>query len=173
MNNSGIDSWFRPLAERLHKNHMAQLGIANTMRLAHAYNRLHFHRQEEWRTDLFLNHLPALLAENGPLARPKIEMKDGWAIDTSMSLPHLDRVLEDSEKIIAERSGQRRSEPGKYRSYFQDVWTPADLKKYPSFLDFTTSSDVLSTVSHYLRSIPALSTTLPSGIRFVESNSAF
>src|SRR5205823_13853169 len=98
--------------------------------------------------------------------RPPIEMKDGWALDTSMSLPHLDRVLEDSDKIIAERSGQRRSVKGAYRSYFQDVWTPGDLENYPAFLDFATSSDVLSVVSHYLRCIPVLSTTLPSGIRF-------
>src|SRR6266516_7796209 len=100
-------------------------------------------------------------------------MIDGWALDITMSLLHLDRILEDSEKIIAERSGERRSSTGTYRSYFQDVWTPADLEKYPSFLDFATSSDVLSVVSRYLQSIPALSTTLPAGIRFVESNAAF
>jgi hypothetical protein len=100
-------------------------------------------------------------------------MKDGWALDTSMSLPYLDRVLEDSDKIIAERSGERRSSKGAYRSYFQDVWTPEDLERYPSFLDFATSSDVLSVVSHYLQSIPVLSTALPAGIRFVESNAAF
>jgi len=173
MNDSKLDALFRPIAKRLHANHMARLGIRNTMRLAHFYNRIKFRRQDNWRRSLYETQLDALLAENGPLTRPRIEMKDGWAMDASLSLPHLDRVLEDSEKIIAERAGIRRSEPGKYRSYFQDVWTPADLEKYPSFLDFTTSSDVLLTVSHYLRSIPTLSTTLPSGIRFVESNSAF
>ena len=47
------------------------------------------------------------------------------------------------------------------------------MEKYPSFLDFATSSDVLSVVADYLKCIPALSTTLPSGIRFVESNAAF
>jgi len=100
-------------------------------------------------------------------------MHDGWVVDTSMSLPHLDRVLEDSEKIIAERSGVRRSVRGAYRSYFQEFWLPADLEDYPSFLDFATSSDVLTTVSDYLQCIPVLSATLPSGIRFVESNAAF
>jgi hypothetical protein len=40
-------------------------------------------------------------------------------------------------------------------------------------VDFCTSSDVISVVSHYLQCIPALSTTLPSGIRFVESNAEF
>jgi hypothetical protein len=104
------------------------------------------------------------LEENGSLTRPPIEMKDGWALDTSMSLPHLDRVLQDSEEIISERSGQRRSSKGAYLSFFQNVWTEADLMKYPSFLDFVTSSDVLSVVSHYSQCVPVLSTTKPQGI---------
>lgn len=152
---------------------MSRLGIANTMRLAYSYNRLKFHRQDRWRRTLYQTQLRTLLKENGGLSRPPIEMKDGWAIDTSMSLPHLDRVLDDSEKIIAERCGQRTSSTGAYRSYFQNLGTPEDLKRYPAFLDFATSSDVLSVVSHYLQCIPALSTTLPSGIRLVESNAAF
>ena len=173
MNHSKLDTFVRPIARLLHGNHMSRLGIANTMRLAYFYNRLKFRRQNSWRRALYQTQLSTLLEENGGLSRPPIEIKDGWALDTSMSLPHLDRVLEDSEKIIAERSGERRSSKGAYRSYFQDVWTPEDLERYPSFLDFATSSDVLSVVSHYLQSIPALSTTLPSGIRFVESNAAF
>ena len=173
MNDSKLDAVFRPLARKLHANHMARLGIARTMRLAHFYNRLKFCSHDDRRRQLYETEMDTLLKEDGPLTRPRLEMKDGWAMDDSMSLPHLDRVLEDSEKIIAERSGVRRSEPGKYRSFFQNVWTPADLEKFPSFLDFTTSSDVLATVSHYLRSIPELSTTLPSGIRFVESNAAY
>ena len=173
MNKSKLDTFFRPFAKRLHADHMSRLGIFNTMRLAYSYNRLKFGRQDDWRRALYQTQLGALLEENGSLSRPPIEMKDGWVLDTSMSLPNLDRILEDSEKIIAERSGERRSSKGAYRSYFQDVWTPEDLERYPSFLDFATSSDVLSVVSHYLQSIPALSTTLPSGIRFVESNAAF
>ena len=168
-----LDAFFRPLAERLHSNHMSRLGIANTMRLAYAYNRIKFGRQDDWRRSLYREAITALLEENGPPTRSRIEMQDGWAIDTTMSLPHLDRVLEDSEKIIAKRSGVRRTNSGTYRSYFQDLWTPTDLEQYPSFLDFATSSDVLATVSDYLHCIPALSTTLPSGIRFVESNAAF
>ncbi len=133
---------------------MAHLGIGATMRIAQAYNRL--------------KHS----TENGAPKRPPIEIKDGWAIDTSQSLPHLDRVLEDSEKIIAERSGELlTADP--YRSYFQDVWTDKDLERYPSFLDFSTSSEVLAAVSHYLKCIPILATGLPAGIRFVESNNAF
>jgi hypothetical protein len=152
---------------------MSRLGIANTMRLAHWYNQLKFGRQDRWRRALYETQLATLLEENGGLSRPPIEMKDGWALDTSMSLPRLDRVLEDSDKIFAERSGERRSAKGAYRSYFQSLWTTEDVERYPSFLDFATSSDVLSVVSHYLQSIPVLSTTAPPGIRFVESNAAF
>src|SRR5207249_9330999 len=109
MNNSKLDTLFRPVAKRLHENHMARLGIANTMRLAYSYNRLKFGRQDNWRRALYRTQLRSLLEENGSLAGPLIAIKDGWALDTSMSLPHLDRVLEDSDKIIAERSGERRS----------------------------------------------------------------
>ena len=100
-------------------------------------------------------------------------MQDGWAIDTSQSLPHLDRILADADKIIAERGGVRYSAGGVYRSYFQDIWIPSDAEKYPSFLDFATSSDVLAPVGKCLQCVPVLSRTLPPAIRFVESNAAF
>jgi len=173
MSHAWIDAIVRPVARRLHSNHMSTLGIANTMRLAHAYNRLRYHRHDAWRRAVYREQFAELIEENGPLAARPIQMTDGWAIDASMCLPHLDRVLEDAEEIIAERSGVRRSARGTYRSYFQDVWTPTDLVRYPSFLDFATSSDVLAPVSDYLQCIPTLSTTLPSGIRFVESNAAY
>jgi len=162
-----------PLACRLHANHMSCLGIRKTMELAHAYNRLKHGRQDERRRSLYRDQWPALLDENGPPTRPRLELHDGWALDSTMSLPHLDRVLAASEEIIAERSGARRTAVGAYRSYFQDVWMPEDSVRYPAFLDFATSSDILRTVSQYLQCIPVLSTTLPAGIRLVESNARF
>jgi hypothetical protein len=163
----------RLLTGWVQENQMAHLGIRNSMRLAYVYNRIKYRGQQHWRRAMYRRRLAQLLEENGAPTRPRLELKDGWAIDTSLAWPHLDRVLEDSEKIIAERAGERISKTGAYRSYFQDVWTPEDLEKYPSFLDFATSSDVLAAVAHYLKCIPALSTTLPPGIRFVESNAAF
>jgi hypothetical protein len=162
----------RTLAGWLQASHMSHLGIANTMRIARAVNGIKFYRQDRWRRELYRNELAALLEENGALVRPAIQLNDGWAIDTSRSLPHLDRVLEDSEKIIAERCGARLSGDS-YRSYFQDVWKTEDLQQHPSVLDFATSSDLLATIANYLKFIPSLSTTLPPGIRFVESNAAF
>jgi hypothetical protein len=168
-----IDELIRPVARRLQENHMSCLGIADTMRVAHGFNMAKFGRQDEQRRELYQGQLANLLDENTGPKRPLIELNDGWAIDRTMSLPHLERVLEDSEEIIAERSGARRSAQGAYRSYFQDVWTSADLERFPSFLDFATSSEVLAVVADYLKCIPVLSATVPSGIRFVESNAAF
>jgi hypothetical protein len=151
---------------------MRRLGIANTMRLAHALSRVKYHRQHALRQRLYKFRFDELLAENGPLTVPPIALHDGWHIDTTMSLPHLERVLEDSEKLIHERSGRRHS-PSTYRSWFQDMWTAELAEQYPSFLDFATSSDILAAVGRYLETIPVLSTTAPAGIRIVESNSEF
>jgi len=164
----------QPIAERLQGNHMARLGIRRTMRVAHFYNRIKYRREHGWRSRLYRRQFDELLAENGPLTRPKIKLSDGFAIDDSMSLPHLAQFLEDSEKIIAERGGVRTTEKGRYRSHFQDLWMPMeDSQKYPVFLDFATCSDVLATVIDYIKTIPVLTNNVPSGIRFVESNAAF
>ena len=172
MQQSKLDAFIRPLAQHLNADHMSALGIANTMRLARAYNQLKLHRQDVWRRALYREQLTALLDQNGPETRPRMQLQDGWAIDDLMSLPHLDRILEDAEQVIAERAGARRKK-NSYRSYFQDLWTQADVERYPSFLDFATSSGVLAPVADALASIPVLSTTSPPGIRFVESNVAF
>jgi|SRR5437016_5912467 len=75
MDNSKLDAFIRPIAARLHANHMSRLGIANTMRLAHWYNQLKFGRQDRWRTALYQTQLATLLEENGSLTRPPIEIK--------------------------------------------------------------------------------------------------
>ena len=167
-----MGSVIRPLAGWLQANHMSHLGIGNTMRLARVYNWVQFHRHHHWRRTAYRERFDELLEENGAPTRPRIELKDGFAIDTSGSLPHLDRILDDGEKIIAERCGARTTKDP-YRSYFQDVWKDDDVRTYPAFLDFATSSDVLRTVADYLKCVPALSVTLPRGIRFVESNVEF
>jgi hypothetical protein len=170
---AGIEALWRPVANWFQDDKMRRPGIANGMRLAGAYNQFRYGRHDRWRRWLYENQLDELLAENGPAESPVVELPDGWGIDTSMSLPHLDRVLEDADRIIAERGGHRQTGYLKRRSFFQDVWTPEDTLNYPSILDFATSTDVLAAVSQYLKCIPALSTHLPAGIRLVESNAAF
>jgi len=174
MDSLELDKQPTDLAKRLHSDHMQLLGISETMRLAHAWNHLQYGHQNRWRRDLYQTQLPMLLDQNGAPDRGPIRLQDGWAIDSSLSLPHLERMLEEADQIVAERAGKRLSAHGAYRSFFQNMWDPIeDPLKYPSFLDFATSSEVLATVAHYIGSIPALSTTLPPGIRLVESNVLF
>lgn len=163
----------KPLAIVLHEHHNKAIGIANTMRISLAYNRLKYGNQDAFRREQYEKHIDELLRGNGSPKTPLIEMKDGWAIDNSMSLPFLNEVLEDSDRIIAERGGIRRTSTGAYRSHFQNTWKSDDVQKYPSIMNFAMSSEILGVASHYLKCIPALSTTLPPGIRFVESNAAF
>ena len=162
-----------PVAAYFHRDHMRRLGIGNTMRLAHAVNWLRFRREDAYRRDQYRNHFDELISENGEPRGPIAEIRDGWALDTSCSLPHLDEVLADSEEIINERAGVRATETGTYRSYFQDVWEVEDAERFPSFLNFVSSSDVLSVICNYMQTIPVLSTTIPEGIRFVESNAEY
>jgi hypothetical protein len=170
---SWLDASVRPIATWLQDDHMSALGIANTMRIAHAYYSLRFHRQDKWRRSLYREKFAELLEENGFSERPPIQIKDGYAIDTSMALPHLNRILEDAEDIIEERGGVRRSAVGHYRSHFQEMWTREYLSRFPSFLDFATSSGVIATVGDALQSVPVLSSAGPPGIRFMESNAEF
>ena len=98
----------RRMAASLEREHNQRLGIRNTMRLARAYNRLKNLRYRQFRQGLYRHHLAALLEENGRVRNPASKIEDGWALDTSKSLPHLDRLLDASQEIIQERSGVKR-----------------------------------------------------------------
>ena len=97
---STLDTIFRPLAKRLQDDHMSKLGIATTMRLARDYNWINISPAACLAPPALPRAIRGyMLAENGGLTRPRIELKDGYAIDTSMSFPHLDRILDVSEEI--------------------------------------------------------------------------
>lgn len=147
---------------------MEKLGIRTTTRLAKRYNTWQNAEAVRRRRELFERELDDLLAENGPITGPVHTMEDAWALDTSGTLPHLDRVLADADAIIAERAGQGPRDE-RYRSFFRNIISVDDLARYPSFLDFACSSEVLSPICRHMGFIPCLSKTLPPGIRFVES----
>jgi hypothetical protein len=163
----------RRLAQEIDHGQMRRLGIRNSMALARAYNRVVHGANQRARERAYRDRFGELLRENGEPRTPKLRLEDGWALDTSRSLPHLDRLLEDADEFIAERSGSSNPTPGSYRAFFQDLLQLEDLERYPSFLDFALSSDVLAVVGDYLGCIPVLSTTLPRGVRFVESSAGY
>ncbi len=149
---------------------MESVGIKNLMRLAKVYNGLRFGDRQRKRRRLYHTHFDALIQENGALTAPANVMSDGWVIDGSRTLPHLDRLLEESEAYIAEVGGRPRQKG--VRGFIQDILRQEDLSRYGSFLDFATSSSLLTTVSNYLKLVPVLSNTVPPGVRFVESTAA-
>ena len=150
---------------------MKRYGIRNIMGAAKLYNRWRYHERAQRHYNAYQTQLDPLLLENGGPdfdPRPKIVLNDGWAIDTSQSLPCLDRLLDEAGRVVRERGGKIHSDI--QQPYFRNLISPEDIHKYPSWLDFITSSEILATVTHYLKTIPVLSKTRPPGIRFMESN---
>jgi hypothetical protein len=167
-----LDKAMKPIAKLLQYNYMHTLGVNDTMKLARAFNCFKFRKYYEHRRNQYLNHFDELIRVNGLPTTPLREIRDGWALDTSGTLPHLKQLLADADEIIKERGGVKRTSP-EGRSYFQEIPVDDLLVKYPSILDFATSSDVLSVICSYLGFIPVFSSVLPYGIRFNESWAKF
>jgi len=171
MLNKIVETAFMPIARFLQYDYvvkpMKPLGTINTMKIARAYNRFMHGRYHEYRKNHYHHHFDELTCENGLPVSPLNEIKDGWALDTSGTLPHLNQLLAEADEIIEERGGVKRTDFG--RPWFQELLVDDLLVKYPSILDFATSSDLLSTVSNYLGFIPVFSAALPNAIRFNES----
>ena len=154
---SGIASW-------LMASNMQWLGIRRTRRAAAFYNQFRCKEQDERRRKLYRENFDELIEENGaPVGQPNM-MKNGWALDTSRTLPGIDELIAESEEIIAERGLKATKRPDTYRAFFQNIAKPEDTEKYRSILNFALSSSPLTTVCRYMESIPVLSGTLPPGI---------
>jgi hypothetical protein len=160
----------RWVARRLEDDHNRLLGSRTTMRLARGFNAVRNRAAIRFREERFGN-LDVLVRENGEPRGPLAEIRDGWAIDTSGSLPHLDRLLADAQEIIRERGGKVRG--GGAREFFQQIITDDHIARYPSVLDFATSSDVLLPAIRYLGFLPTLSAAKPLGVRLAESDQRF
>lgn len=150
---------------------MNRWGMTRLMKWGKTYNTLRHGGRGRRHRKAWEREKDALLLENGGAATPpRVRMQDGWALDTSMTLPHLDRLLEEAGKVIREKGG--REFHGQQYSFMRSLLFPDDLRKNSSYLDFITSSELLATVMDYLGTVPRLSPTQPPGVRFMESNVA-
>ena len=157
----------------IHRDYNSTLGIRNTYGLCKSVNRLAYWRRSKRYRAAYLEDFDRLLAENGSVGNlPRNLIKDGWAIDRSASLPHLQELLRQSGELIAERGGDGET-PSAHKPFFASLYKPGDLEKYPAFLDFALSSEVLATVAHHMGCIPLLSRDSPPGVRIMESNQAY
>lgn len=147
------------------------LGTRQTMRVARVFNRLKNNPQRRFRQSIYETCLAEFLAENGPVKHEPPEIVDGWALDRSQRYTGLDRLLADAQQIISERGGVNRG--GGERSFFQQILTDEHIARFPSILDFATSSEVLLPIIRYMKLIPVLSVSKPLGVRLNESDVRF
>jgi hypothetical protein len=161
----------RPLAYFLEKNDMNLLGLRTTMRWAHRFNRLSYGSAQRARQRLYRENFEELLVENGNLEHPPIEMTDGWAIDRSQTLPHLAQLLQDAARIIAERGEQPTDDFGK--PFLRSIMTDEQMARFPSVLNFATSSQLIATVAREAGFIPVMGNSMPPGVRLMESTTKF
>jgi hypothetical protein len=91
---------------------MKRFGLGNATQLGRLYNRVRYRQRWNSHLEACRAKLPGLLQENGGDAAfpPTLRIKDGWALDSSHSLPHLDRLIEEAGEIIRERGGKEHSD---------------------------------------------------------------
>lgn len=148
---------------------LERFGIRNLMLTAKTYNLLTDGATYARRRRLYRRRMAELLAEQEAPAREPVTMRDGWAIDDSLSNPDIAWVLSEAEAIIGER-GMRGTPIRTERAFIRNLLRPDDLARFPSLLDFALSNEVLATVTEYMRQVPVLSNTIPPGIRLAESS---
>lgn len=157
-----------PPAKALEYDDMRLLGIERTSRIARWWNRDRkplLDMRRRWYEERFED----LLDENGwPGGKRRIELVDGVALDTSNSLPHLGRLVDEMNGVIEERGLQKWEDLGK--PFLQNILANDAPATYPSLVDFGTSSQVMSAVAPSYGYIPHFSTSLPRGIRLQESS---
>ncbi len=157
-----------PMAKALEQDDMRRLGIDRTAGIARAYNRGR-RRDLEARRRAYDRGFEELLAANGWSAgTQRLRMEDGLCLDTSGTLPHLDRLIEEMNEAIEERGGHKWEDLGK--PFLQNILPRDAAGRWPSLVDFATSSEMVSTVAPCFGFIPHLSTSLPRGIRLQESS---
>jgi hypothetical protein len=148
-----------PLAQAIQKDDMRRLGQRRTSAIARRFNR---------RRERFIRFRRE--ASGDLLPQPHIEMRDGFAIDDSGTLPHLEELLDAGAKLI-EEYGDRKWEHEK--AYLQNINPESAIDRYPVLLDFVTSSELVSTVAPCFGYAPQLSGLLPRGVRLMESSTKF
>lgn len=153
-----------------------RVGIANTRRLAKAWNQVRYRDEIREVVDGFQNRYDELFNGNDPNfgGKPRNRLQDGWAIDRSGAFRGLESSLAEADRLIEERGGQdRRGTPLAQQDYLYHLSHIDELDKFPRLLDFATSSEVVATVAHYMGMIPTIALTLPTGIRVFESTERF
>jgi hypothetical protein len=158
-----------PVAAAMQKDDFRRLGIRRSCAVGRRFNR-RGQRFIRFRRRLYQERFDELLRAAGGTPGTRIELRDGFALDHSRSLPHLDALLADGERLI-ERYGNRKWEHEK--PFLQNINPESAIDEYPSLLDFATSPDVVAAVAPSFGYVPHLSGQIPRGVRLMESSTQF
>jgi hypothetical protein len=154
----------------LERREMRLLGTGRTARIGRAYNARRNGRFLDHRRESAERHLALLEAARDGDA-PRVEMRDGFAVERSGSLPHLNRLLAEMGEVIEARGD--RPWPAHGRPFLQDILHEDEVESHPSILDFGTSPEVLEPVVRYLGWLPCLARAMPPGVRVMRSSTRF
>jgi hypothetical protein len=168
---SAVAQRAKRLARRIDRDDFAWLGIRNTARLSKAVNHVRHGSAQRRRRRLYEDAFGELLAEAGPTRHDPGRIEDGYLLDASLALPHLDALIDAAEAVIAERGD--RPHPDRRKPFISDLRQDRDLVEHPAFLDFICSPSVLRVAGDYMRQCPTLSRTRPPGVRVTESSSKY
>ena len=146
-----------------------RLGQRRTCAIGRRVNRSG-RRLIEFRRRLYEERFDSLLEENGGVPSAPVELEDGFAIDRSNSLPHLDAVLSAGARLIDEYGGRKWEHE---KAFLQNINPESAIDSYPELLDFAASSEMLAAVAPTFGYVPLLSGLLPRGVRLMESSTRF
>lgn len=127
-----------------------RLGFHNRMRLAKRLNSIRFGHHQRARERAYADWL-ATRSENWPYST---RIADGWAVDGSGTLPHLDTVIAACEAVVAENRTPRQ----RRKDFMSNLLALEHFRRYPQFLDFATSPEIVGIIADYLGFVPVLST---------------
>jgi len=99
-----------------------------------------------------------------------VRLDDGFAIDESGTLPHLEELLEAGDELV-DRHGGRKWEHEK--PFLQNINPEGAINSHPALLDFITSGPAVAPVAPAFGYVPLLSPLLPRGVRLMESSTEF
>ena len=132
-------------------NYVAKiLPMRTRVRVVKGINTFRYSKRLKARKDLFIRHKNNAL----DLFKPRISMKDGYALDLNKGLPHLSEVMRDSRKIL---NDGKEVKSFANKSFLKNHLNQGHLTNYPSFINMATSDDMLAIVADYLGFIPVLS----------------
>lgn len=171
MTHAVLSGPMRPLGKVLEREHMRALGFTRTSGLARWYNGLAYGPTLRQRRSQYESGSAELPSDNGSDGASGIEIDEGFALDESRSLPHLERLLDEMDEVIEERGGRNWNA---HRPFLQDILGADGVVRYPSLLDFATSSEVVAPIARHFGYVPHLSQeNFPPPVRVMESTTKF